>query len=70
MISNDIKLKNYVSKFFNELEISGHEKFSKVVMKMSINNFLEHENKDNAFEVYREFFDIYRFNMMKMFFSV
>lgn len=59
-------LRQYVNKFFDELEIfedvsRGHN--YKSYIRLSINNFLNNENRDTAFEVYKAFFDSYRIDM-------
>ena len=59
-------LSQYVSKFIDELEIyddinRGHN--YKSYIKSCINNFLNNENRDTAFEVYKAFFDSYRIDM-------
>ena len=59
-------LKQYVNKFIDELEIyddvnRGHN--YKSYIKSCINNFLNNENRDTAFEVYKAFFDSYRIDM-------
>lgn len=59
-------LKQYVNKFIDELEIyddvaRGHS--YKSYIRSCINNFLNNENRDTAFEVYKAFFDSYRIDM-------
>ena len=59
-------LSQYVNKFLDELEIyddisRGHN--YKSYIRSCINNFLNNENRDAAFEVYKAFFDSYRIDM-------
>jgi len=56
----------YVNKFFDELEMyedefRGHS--YKAYNREAIRTFLENETQDNAFEVYRTFFDSYRISI-------
>lgn len=53
----------YVTEFFEDLEVyediaRGH--YCRVLMKQAVLEFLQNENKKNAFAVYRAFFDSYR----------
>ncbi len=58
----------YSNQFFDALEVfedveRGHS--YKVYMRQSVIEFLENENKETAFAVYRSFFDSYRITMQK-----
>jgi hypothetical protein len=57
---------NYANQFFDELEMyedlsKGHN--YKAFLHQAVKDFLEHESKDTAFEVYRSFFDSYRITL-------
>ena len=57
---------DYSNQFFNELEMyedlsNGHN--YKAYLHQAVIEFLEHETKDTAFEVYRSFFDSYRITL-------
>lgn len=59
-------MRDYVTDFFDELEVyedieRGH--CYKVFMRQAVYEFLENENKETAFAVYRAFFDSYRITL-------
>lgn len=56
-------MKTYVERFFGELEVFEDIEYGhcyKIFIRQAIFEFLDNETKDNAFAVYRTFFDIYR----------
>lgn len=60
---NEINLRKYVDKFFDELVLyddykNGH--YYKDLLKAGIDVFLDNENSYNAYEIYRTFFMIYQ----------
>jgi len=55
-------IKTYIGNFFSELEISADDsrEILKGALEQSINEFLDDERKDTAFDVYKLFFGTYR----------
>jgi hypothetical protein len=59
-------MRDYVTKFFDELEVFEdieRKHMYKIFMRQAVYEFLENETKDNAFAVYRAFFDSYRITL-------
>ncbi|MFO7611988.1 MAG: RyR domain-containing protein [Clostridia bacterium] len=59
-------LKDYVEKFFSRLAIDSDSQgthFYRQYISSSISEFLDNETKENAYDVYRLFLDIYRVNL-------
>jgi len=59
-------MRKYVERFFDELEVYEDVERNhcyKIFMKQALFEFLDHETKETAFEVYRTFFDSYRISL-------